>query len=118
MKTVKFHYSQVLSYYPEELRGDLCLHLHREVLSLPLFQAAPQGCLKSISLTIKTSFCAPDEYLVHAGDVVSTIYYISSGSMEVVQDGMVVALLGRQIIFFHIKFSMPSADSRRKVYHF
>ena len=53
-----------------------------------------QGCLKSISLTIKTSFCAPDEYLVHSGDVVQNIFYLSSGSMEVVQDGMVVALLG------------------------
>ena len=103
MKT--FPSRQVLSYYPEELRGDLCLHLHKEVLSLPLFQAAPQGCLKSISLTIKTSFCAPDEYLVHAGDVVSTIYYLSSGSMEVVQDGMVVALLGKHI-------SLPSDPGR------
>ena len=57
-------------------------------------QAAPQGCLKSISLTIKTSFCAPDEFLVHSGDVVQNIFYLSSGSMEVVQEGMVVALLG------------------------
>ena len=65
-------------------------------------QAAPQGCLKSISLTIKTSFCAPDEYLVHSGDVVSTIYYLSSGSMEVVQDGMVVALLGNNIYISHL----------------
>ena len=87
---------------------------------MALFQAAPQGCLKSISLTIKTSFCAPDEYLVHTGDVVSTIYYISSGSMEVVQDGMVVALLGRQTLFSNskLKYSTPSVDPRRKVEHF
>lgn len=48
-----------------------------------------------MSLTIKTSFCAPDEFLVHSGDVVQNIFYLSSGSMEVVQDGMVVALLGK-----------------------
>ena len=125
------HQSQVLTDYPEELRGDVSLHLHKEVLSLPLFQSASQGCLKSMSLTIKgrrlqqifpfqndeiilikvlvsvrdllagaasslqTSFCAPDEYLVHCGDVVQTIFYLSSGSMEVVQEGMVVALLGK-----------------------
>ena len=48
-----------------------------------------------MSLTIKTSFCAPDEFLVHSGDVVQNIFYLSSGSMEVVQEGMVVALLGK-----------------------
>ena len=71
------------------------MHLHKEVLGLPLFEAASQGCLKSISLRIKTSFCAPDEYLVHKGDVLQNIFYLSSGSMEVVQDGMVVAILGK-----------------------
>ena len=94
MHTIKISYTQVLTDYPEELRGDVCLHLHKEFLGLPLFGTASQGCLKSISLTIKTSFCAPDEYLVHSGDVVQNIFYLSSGSMEVVQDGMVVALLG------------------------
>ena len=44
---------------------------------------------------LQTSFCAPDEFLVHCGDVVQNIFYLSSGSMEVVQDGMVVALLGK-----------------------
>ena len=70
------------------------MHLHKEVLALPLFETASQGCLKSISLKIKTSFCAPDEYLVHKGDVLQNIFYLSNGSMEVVQDGMVVAILG------------------------
>ena len=71
------------------------MHLHKEVLGLPLFETASQGCQKSISLKIKTSFCAPDEYLVHKGDVLQNIFYLSSGSMEVVQDGMVVAILGK-----------------------
>ena len=71
------------------------MHLHKEVLGLPLFETASQGCQKSISLKIKTSFCAPDEYLVHKGDVIQHIFYLSSGSMEVVQDGMVVAILGK-----------------------
>ena len=69
------------------------MHLHKEVLGLPRFETASQGCQKSISLKIKTSFCAPDEYLVHK--VLQNIFYLSSGSMEVVQDGMVVAILGK-----------------------
>ena len=119
---------QVLADYPEELRGDVSMHLHKEVsishlllpltldisvqfyrprkiaiivsglqqvLSLPLFETASQGCQKSISLKIKTTFCAPDEFLVHKGDVLHSIFYLSNGSMEVLQDGMVVAILGR-----------------------
>jgi potassium voltage-gated channel Eag-related subfamily H protein 8 len=70
------------------------MHLHKEVLSLPIFETASQGCLKSISLKIKTTFCAPDEFLVHKGDVLHSIFYLSNGSMEVLQEGMVVAILG------------------------
>ena len=65
------------------------------MLSLPLFEAASQGCLKSLSLKIKTTFCAPDEFLVHKGDVLHNIFYLSNGSMEVLQGGMVVAILGQ-----------------------
>ncbi|XP_071050671.1 voltage-gated delayed rectifier potassium channel KCNH8 isoform X2 [Onthophagus taurus] len=81
--------------FPEELRGDVSMHLHREILSLPIFEGASQGCLKLLSLHIRTNFCAPGEYLIHKGDALSYIYYICNGSMEVVQNNMVVAILGK-----------------------
>ena len=40
---------QVLSDYPEELRGDVCLHLHKEVLGLPLFQVGEFDKIFSVS---------------------------------------------------------------------
>ena len=70
------------------------MHLHREILSLPIFEAASQGCMKLLSLHIRTNFCAPGEYLIHKGDALNYIYYICNGSMEVVQNNMVVAILG------------------------
>ena len=88
-------YPKVLMDYPEELRGDVSLHLHKEILSLPLFEAASEGCRKLVSLKIKTNFCAPDEYLIHKGDALQNIYYLFNGSMEVLHEGMVVAILGR-----------------------
>ena len=88
---------QILVGYPEELRGDVSLHLHREILSLPLFEAASEGCRKLISLKIKTNFCAPEEYLIHRGDALQNIYYLSNGSMEVLDEGMVVAILGMYV---------------------
>ncbi|KAI8435134.1 hypothetical protein MSG28_003511 [Choristoneura fumiferana] len=86
---------ETLKEFPEELRGDVSLHLHREILSLPIFESASQGCLKLLSLHIRNNFCAPGEYLVHKGDALTYIYYICNGSMEVMQNEMVVAILGK-----------------------
>lgn len=87
--------AQTLKQFPEELRGDVSMHLHREILSLPIFESASQGCLKLLSLHIRNNFCAPGEFLIHKGDALSYIYYLCNGSMEVVQNGMVVAILGK-----------------------
>lgn len=35
-------YLQTLREFPEELRGDVSMHLHREILQLPIFEAASQ----------------------------------------------------------------------------
>ncbi|KAI4487979.1 hypothetical protein M0802_011638 [Mischocyttarus mexicanus] len=86
---------ETLKQFPEELRGDVSMHLHREILSLPIFETASQGCLKLLSLHIRSNFCAPGEYLMHKGDALSYIYYLCNGSMEVVQNSMVVAILGK-----------------------
>ncbi|KAF7418678.1 hypothetical protein HZH68_001331 [Vespula germanica] len=86
---------ETLKQFPEELRGDVSMHLHREILSLPIFEAASQGCLKLLSLHIRSNFCAPGEFLIHKGDALSYIYYLCNGSMEVVQNSMVVAILGK-----------------------
>ncbi len=56
--------------FPEEMQGDIAMHLHREVLGLPLFEPASHGCIKSISMGIKSMFCAPGEYLIHKVGVV------------------------------------------------
>lgn len=38
-------YLQTLREFPEELRGDVSMHLHREILQLPIFEAASQVCI-------------------------------------------------------------------------
>ncbi|KAJ8367096.1 hypothetical protein AAFF_G00331190, partial [Aldrovandia affinis] len=69
------------------------MHLNKEVLQLRLFSVASRGCLRSLSLHIKTSFCAPGEYLLRQGDALQAIFFVCSGSMEVLRDGMVLAIL-------------------------
>lgn len=70
------------------------MHLNKEILELSLFASASRGCLRSLSLHIKTSFCAPGEYLLRQGDALQAIFFVCSGSMEVLKDGMVLAILG------------------------
>ncbi|XP_077997562.1 voltage-gated delayed rectifier potassium channel KCNH8-like [Glandiceps talaboti] len=89
----------MLKDFPEELRADICMHLHKEILSLTIFELASAGCLRSLSLHIKTSFCAPGEYLIHKGDPLNGLWFLLNGSMEVRRDGMVVAILGKGDLF-------------------
>ncbi|KAM4026655.1 voltage-gated delayed rectifier potassium channel KCNH8 isoform 1-T1 [Anomaloglossus baeobatrachus] len=86
---------ELLKEFPDELRSDITMHLNKEILQLSLFESASRGCLRSLSLHIKTSFCAPGEYLLRQGDALQAIYLVCSGSMEVLKDGMVLAILGK-----------------------
>ncbi|KAE8596680.1 hypothetical protein XENTR_v10016197 [Xenopus tropicalis] len=86
---------ELLKDFPDELRSDITMYLNKEILQLSLFESASRGCLRSLSLHIKTSFCAPGEYLLRQGDALQAIYLVCSGSMEVLKDGMVLAILGK-----------------------
>nr|XP_054408506.1 potassium voltage-gated channel subfamily H member 8 isoform X5 [Pongo abelii] len=87
--------NELLKDFPDELRSDITMHLNKEILQLSLFECASRGCLRSLSLHIKTSFCAPGEYLLRQGDALQAIYFVCSGSMEVLKDSMVLAILGK-----------------------
>uniref|UniRef100_A0A8C5AMB1 Potassium voltage-gated channel subfamily H member 8 n=1 Tax=Gadus morhua TaxID=8049 RepID=A0A8C5AMB1_GADMO len=87
--------NELLKDFPDELRSDITMHLNKEILELTLFSGASRGCLRSLSRHIKTSFCAPGEYLLRQGDALQAIFFVCSGSMEVLKDGMVLAILGK-----------------------
>ncbi|XP_056144359.1 potassium voltage-gated channel subfamily H member 4a [Lampris incognitus] len=87
--------NELLHDFPDELRADIAMHLNKDILQLPVFERASRGCLRSLSLHIKTSFCAPGEYLIRHGDALQAYYFVCSGSLEVLKDGMVLAILGK-----------------------
>ncbi|MBN3313811.1 KCNH4 protein, partial [Atractosteus spatula] len=87
--------NELLHDFPDELRADIAMHLNKDILQLPLFESASRGCLRSLSLHIKTSFCAPGEYLIRHGDALQANYFVCSGSLEVLKDNMVLAILGK-----------------------
>uniref|UniRef100_A0A8C6W0C3 Voltage-gated delayed rectifier potassium channel KCNH4 n=1 Tax=Nothobranchius furzeri TaxID=105023 RepID=A0A8C6W0C3_NOTFU len=87
--------NELLHDFPDELRADIAMHLNKDIFQLPVFRGASRGCLRSLSLHIKTSFCVPGEYLIRQGDALHANYFVCSGSLEVVKDNMVLAILGK-----------------------
>ncbi|XP_040605857.1 potassium voltage-gated channel subfamily H member 6 isoform X2 [Mesocricetus auratus] len=84
----------VLKGFPECLQADICLHLHRALLQhCPAFHGASKGCLRALAVKFKTTHAPPGDTLVHLGDVLSTLYFISRGSIEILRDDVVVAIL-------------------------
>ncbi|KAL7977166.1 hypothetical protein Chor_009115 [Crotalus horridus] len=99
--------NELLHDFPDELRADITMHLNKDILQLPLFESASRGCLRALSLHIKTSFCAPGEYLLRQGDALQANYFVCSGSFEVLKDNIVLAILGKGDL---IGADLPSKD--------
>ncbi|XP_012270109.1 potassium voltage-gated channel subfamily H member 2 isoform X2 [Orussus abietinus] len=92
--------NSVLKGFPECLQADICLHLNRNLLNnCKAFEGASPGCLRALSLKFKTTHAPPSDILVHRGDVLTSLYFISRGSIEIVKDDIVMAILGKDDIF-------------------
>ncbi|XP_019510884.1 PREDICTED: potassium voltage-gated channel subfamily H member 2 isoform X2 [Hipposideros armiger] len=85
----------VLKGFPECLQADICLHLNRSLLQhCKPFRGATKGCLRALAMKFKTTHAPPGDTLVHAGDLLTALYFISRGSIEILRGDVVVAILG------------------------
>ncbi|KAG8013456.1 Potassium voltage-gated channel subfamily H member 5, partial [Nibea albiflora] len=85
---------KVLSICPKDMRADICVHLNRKVFNEhPAFRLASDGCLRSLAVEFQTTHCAPGDLIFHAGESVDTLCFVVSGSLEVIQDDEVIAIL-------------------------
>ncbi|XP_072860150.2 voltage-gated inwardly rectifying potassium channel KCNH6 isoform X1 [Pogona vitticeps] len=90
----------VLKGFPDCLQADICLHLNRTLLqNCKAFRGATKGCLRALAMKFKTTHAPPGDTLVHYGDVITTLYFISRGSIEILREDIVVAILGKNDIF-------------------
>lgn len=55
--------------------------------------------LRALSLKFKTTHAPPGDTLVHKGDVLTHLHFISRGSIEILKDDIVMAILGNLEIF-------------------
>lgn len=88
-------FPQVLKGFPECLQADICLHLNQTLLqNCKAFRGASKGCLRALAMKFKTTHAPPGDTLVHCGDVLTALYFLSRGSIEILKDDIVVAILG------------------------
>ncbi|KAM3860954.1 voltage-gated delayed rectifier potassium channel KCNH5-like [Diretmus argenteus] len=91
---------KVLSICPKDMRADICVHLNRQVFNdHPAFRLASDGCLRSLAVEFQTTHCAPGDLIFHIGESVDTLCFVVSGSLEVIQDDEVIAILGKGDVF-------------------
>lgn len=95
------------------------MHLYKGLLELNSFSQAPRGCLRMLSLQVRTVYMGPGEVLLAQNDVINAIYYIANGSMEVLQGESVAAILGKSIVIvlqFSVCFSCSKSEKVQQLW--
>ncbi|KAI6225500.1 PAS fold and Ion transport and Cyclic nucleotide-binding domain containing protein [Aphelenchoides fujianensis] len=92
--------NRVLGYCPKDMKADICVHLNRKVFNEhSCFRLASDGCLRSLAMYLESNHAAPGDLLYHTGELVDALWFVVSGSLEVIQDEEVVAILGKGDVF-------------------
>uniref|UniRef100_A0A914NCT9 Cyclic nucleotide-binding domain-containing protein n=1 Tax=Meloidogyne incognita TaxID=6306 RepID=A0A914NCT9_MELIC len=90
----------VLKGFPDCLQADICLHLNRNLLNnCAAFSKCSPGCLRALSMRFRTTHAPPGDTLVHRGDILTGLYFIARGSVEIVKDDLVVSIIGKDEVF-------------------
>lgn len=102
--------AQVLNYCPKDMKADICVHLNRKVFNEhPAFRLASDGCLRALAMHFTMSHSAPGDLLFHTGESIDSLCFIVTGSLEVIQDDEVVAILGKNFTRPETRFRPDSS---------
>uniref|UniRef100_A0A914H3V1 Potassium voltage-gated channel protein eag n=1 Tax=Globodera rostochiensis TaxID=31243 RepID=A0A914H3V1_GLORO len=92
--------AKVLSFCPKDMRADICVHMNRKVFNEhSCFKLASEGCQRAFATNLDTIHAAPGDLLYHTGESVDALWFLVQGSLEVIQDEEVVAILGKGDVF-------------------
>ncbi|ESO02998.1 hypothetical protein HELRODRAFT_80870 [Helobdella robusta] len=92
--------NSVLKSFPDCMQADICLHLNRKLLSSnEAFSQASPGCIRALSMKFKSTHAPPGDTLIHPGDILSSIYFIARGSIEISRNGNVICQLNKDDSF-------------------
>lgn len=67
---------------------------HSDLMQKIQVPATVELCSRALSLKFKTTHAPPGDTLVHRGDVLTSLYFIARGSIEILKNDIVMAILG------------------------
>ncbi|XP_052829740.1 potassium voltage-gated channel subfamily H member 1 isoform X3 [Octopus bimaculoides] len=92
--------NKVLNYCPKDMKADICVHLNRKVFcEHPAFRLASDGCLRALAMHFTMTHSAPGDLIYHQGESLDSLCFVVTGSLEVIQDDEVIAILGKGDVF-------------------
>nr|XP_026694540.1 potassium voltage-gated channel subfamily H member 5 [Ciona intestinalis] len=96
---------KVLNYCPKDMKADICVHLNRKVFNKhAAFRLASDSCLRALAIEFVTTHNAPGDMIYHKGESVDALNFVISGSLEVIQDDEVVAILSKFLFVYFKNF--------------
>ena len=91
---------RVLDVCPKDMRADICVHLNRRVFNgCPAFRLASDGCLRSLAVNFDMLHSAPGDFIFRKGESITELCFVVSGSLEVIQDGEILAFMSAGDVF-------------------
>ncbi|CAB1312113.1 unnamed protein product [Coregonus sp. 'balchen'] len=63
------------------------------------FRGGSKACLRALAMRFKTVHAPPGDILIHSGDILNSLYFITRGTIQITHDDVVVAILGKNDIF-------------------
>lgn len=90
----------VVDELPQTLREDIDLFLNRNILEkVPYFMDADENFIREAIREMELLVFLPGDFIIHQREFGDSMYFISSGEVEVEVDGQVVAKLGSGSFF-------------------
>jgi voltage-gated potassium channel len=82
-----FNESSVLDALPAGIRTEIMLHLKRDVIQeVPFFREASERFIREIANEMRPVVVTPGEHVFHAGDPALHMFFVSRGSLEVIDE--------------------------------
>jgi len=99
-----YHYQSMLADLPETLQHDFALFLNRDILrKVPLFEGTDEHAVRDIARALQPCYFLPNDRVVRRGELGSRMYFIRTGSLDVLgAQGEVLSTLGEGAFFGEI----------------
>ena len=100
--------SHILMELPITLRTSVALYMNRELFSkVPLFQSASPGFVESLAPHLVPHIFSPGDVVIKEGSTGSEMFFISRGTVKVIQHGEVINTLHQGAFFGELSLLVP-----------